>query len=134
MSYVVNVHYKSDPKDLFWQYSGKTHTCLQDAVDELLSAQKQPHIDKAIVAGSGKGQPVDSEELIDKAVANMINARNHLITLLEMIQHISPVTAYSSIIYASAFDVVENSGVKKDELLHNLEHVIERLREELNNG
>lgn len=134
MSYIVNVHYKSDPKDLFWQYSGKTHTCLQDAVDELISITKQPHIDKAIVAGSGTGQPVDSEDLIDKAVANMINARNELITLLTKIQHISTVTAYSSIIYASAFDVVENSGVDMDEVVHNLEHVVERLREELNNG
>lgn len=64
----------------------------------------------------------------------MINARNEFITLLTKIQHISTVTAYSSIIYASAFDVVENNGVKKDELLHDLEHVMERLREELNNG
>lgn len=63
MSFVVNVHYKSDPEDLFWSYSGRLHDCLQDAVEELMFVAKQPHIDKAVVAGdSRKDQPVTEED------------------------------------------------------------------------
>lgn len=134
MSYVVNVHYKSDPEDLLWQYSGITHNCLHNAVNELISAQKQPHIDKAIVVGSCKGQPIDNEDLLENAVADMINAINQLMTLNEKILHVPPCVSYASMVYAGFHDIVENSGVKKDDLLHQLEHVIGRLEEELNNG
>ena len=129
MSYVVNVHYKSDPQDLLWQYSGKTHTCLQDAVDELISARKQPHIDNAIVVGSGKGQPVDNEDLLNEAVANAIDAKENLISISEKIFNIPVITAYASNVYASAYDLVENKGVKMGDLLSELESVINHLRE-----
>ena len=76
MSYIVNVHYKSDPKDLFWQYSGKTHICLQDAVDEMISITKQPHIDKAVVVGTGKCQPVDRDEPLEDVIFEYIADRD----------------------------------------------------------
>ena len=130
MSYVVNVHYKSDPKDLFWQYSGKTHTCLQDAVDELLSAQKQPHIDKAVVSGSGKCQPVSNKELLEKVISEALDTTENLITVSEKIFNIPVIVAYASTVYASARDIVENRGVKIEDLLSELERVIYHLRED----
>ena len=130
MSYVVNVHYKSDPKDLFWQYSGKTHTCLQDAVDELLSAQKQPHIDKAVVSGSGKVQPVSNKELLEKVISEALDTTENLITVSEKIFNIPVIVAYASNVYASARDIVENRGVKIEDLLSELERVIYHLRED----
>lgn len=130
MSYVVNVHYKSDPKDLFWQYSRISHSCLQAAVNELISAKKQPHIDEAIVVGSGKGQPVDNEDLLNEAVANAIDAMENLITASEKIFNIPVITAYASNVYASAHALVENEGVKMEDLLSELERVIYHLRED----
>lgn len=130
MSYIVNVHYKSDPKDLFWQYSGKIHTCLQDAVDELISAQKQPHIDKAVVVGSGKGQPVSNKELLEKVISEALDTTENLITVSEKIFNIPVIVAYASNVYASARDIVENRDVKIEDLLSELERVIYHLRED----
>lgn len=130
MSYVVNVHYKTDPKDLFWQYSGKTHTCLQDAVDELISAQKQPHIDKAVVVGSDKCQPIDKEGIIDRAVADAIVAMENLVTACEKIARVPFITNYGAVVYASACDMIEHNDVKREEILHELEHVTHKIKED----
>lgn len=130
MSFIVNVHYKSDPEDLFWQYSGITHICLHDAVNELISAQKQPHIDKAIVVGSGTGQPIGNKDLLDKAVADVLIATENLITVNEKIFNIPVTTSYASNVYASTRDIVDNRGVKIEDILAELERVIYHLRED----
>ena len=134
MSYVVNVHYKSDPEDLFWQYSGITHTCLHNAVNELISAQKQPHIDKAIVVGSGTGQPIDKEEIIDRAVADAIVAMENLVTACEKIAQVPVITNYGAVVYASACDMIGYNEVKGDEIIHELERVIHKLKGGIKHG
>lgn len=131
MSYIVNVHYKTDPEDLFWQYSGMTHTCLHNAVNELISAQKQPHIDKAIVAGSGTGQPIDKQEIVDRAVADAIVAMENLVTACEKIALVPVVTNYGAVVYASGCDMIEHNEVKGEQIIHELEHVIHKLKEDI---
>lgn len=130
MSYIVNVHYKSDPKDLFWQYSGMSHTCLHNAVNELISAQKQPHIDKAIVAGSGTGQPIGKEEIMHRAVADLIVAMENLVTACEKIAQVPVITNYGAVVYASSCDMIVHNEVKSEDIIHELEHVIHKIKED----
>lgn len=129
MSFVVNVHYKSDPEDLFWQYSGMSHTCLHNAVNELISAQKQPHIDKAIVVGSGTGQPIDKEEILNRAISDAVSATENVISVCEKLVHVPIITSYGSAIYAISRDLIDHSEVKPDEIIHELERVIRIIKE-----
>ena len=129
MSYIVNVHYKSDPEDLFWQYSGISHTCLHDAVNELISAQKQPHIDKAVVAGPCTGQPVDTEEILNRAISDAVSATENVISVCEKLAHVPIITSYGSAIYATSRDLIDHSEVRPEEIIHELERVIQILKE-----
>ena len=60
MEYMVIVHYKTDPEDLTWTYSGIRHKSLDEAVKEATEAIKKPHINKAFVSGNNhtdQGEP-----------------------------------------------------------------------------
>ena len=127
MSYIFNVHYKSDPADLIWQYSGMLHTCLHDAVNEMISAQKQPHIDKAYVVGSGSR--IGEGDLLIRSIGDVIIATENLVTFCEKIAHVPIVTNYGSVVFASACDMIEQHEVKREEIIHELENVIRMIKE-----
>ena len=131
MSFVVNVHYKSDPEDLFWSYSGRLHDCLQDAVEELMFAAKQPHIDKAVVAGgSRKDQPMTEEEILEKAITKSFDAFNDLITVNKNIAHIPAAVSIGAMVYGIVGGLIKFDNISKEEILLILKRVINDIEED----
>ena len=130
MEYIVKVHYKTDPADLIWSYSGKRHTNLGEATEEAVEAMKKPHINKAFVTGIGhtdRKEPESTSEM-DKAIEECIDSVDKLIQATNTIDKM-PVCITMGAVFATVLDdYIREKRMTVEEAVVTLHGAIQSIR------
>lgn len=130
MEYIVKVHYKTDPEDLIWSYSGKRHTNLGEATEEATEAMKKPHINKAFVTGIGhtdQREPESTSEM-DKAIEECIDSVDKLIQATNIIDKMPVCITIGSVFCTVLDDYIREKRMTVEEAVVTLQGAIQALR------
>lgn len=130
MEYILNVHYKTDPEDLIWPYSGIHYKSLDEAVEEATEAMKKPHINKAFVTGiehSDQGEPKRTSDL-DKAIEECIDSVDKLIQATSTIDEIPSFISLGSVFCTVLDDYIRQKRITVDEAVLTLVGCISSIR------
>lgn len=130
MEYIVKVHYKTDPEDLIWSYSGKRHTNLGEATEEAVEAMKKPHINKAFVTGIGhadRKEPESTSE-IDKALEECIDSVDKLIQATNTLDRMPVSISLGAVFCTVLDDYIREKRMSTEEAVVTLEGCISSIR------
>ena len=126
MEYVVKVHYKTDPKDLTWTYSGKHHVDLREAEKEAHEAMGKPHIDNAIII---EFSPDDPERAISKAIEECIESIDKLIHATNIIDEMPVDVSIVAVFCTVLDDYISQKRLTVEEAVRVLDAGIKAIRE-----
>ena len=131
MEYIVKVHYKTDPADLIWSYSGKRHANLGEATEEAVEAMKKPHINKAFVTGIGhtdRKEPESTSE-VDKAIKGCFDSLDKLIKATNTLDNKMPVCMSMGAVFCTVLDdYIREKRMTVEEAVDTLEASIQALK------
>lgn len=130
MEYIVKVHYKTDPEDLIWSYSGKRHTTLGEATKEVMEAMEKPHINKAFVTGIGHTDQREPESTVemDKAIEECIDSVDKLIQSTNTIDKMPVCITLGSVFCTVLDDYIREKRMTVEEAVLTLDAAIQALR------
>ena len=130
MEYIVKVHYKTDPADLIWSYSGKRHTNLGEATEEAAEAMKKPHINKAFVTGIGhtdRKEPESTSEM-DKAIEECIDSVDKLIQATNILDRMPVCISLGAVFCTVLDDYIREKRMTVEEAVVTLHGAIQSIR------
>lgn len=130
MEYIVKVHYKTDPADLIWSYSGKRHANLGEATEEAVEAMKKPHINKAFVTGIGhtdRKEPESTSE-VDKAIEECIDSVDKLIKACNALDTLPYCMSLGAVFCTVLDDCIRDKKMTVEEAVVTLQGAIQALR------
>lgn len=129
MEYVVKVHYKSDPVDLIWTYSGTRYNSLDEAVKEASKAIEKPHINKVFISGTGTPDQREPENTdLDKAIEECIDSVEKLIQATNTIGEMPSFISLGSVFCTVLDDYIRQKRLTVEEAVLTLEGTISSIR------
>lgn len=131
MEYIVKVHYKTDPEDLIWSYSGKRHASIEGAKREASEAEKKPIIDMAFITatdcGYMEGPEIRSD--MDKAILKCIDSVDTLFQVLSNEEEGIPASISIGAVFCTILDdCISQKRMSVEEAVVTLQGAIQSIR------